>query len=290
MRMLHPDFENSNTKISLSDIKCMFEFNISGYKTSTRIHLKHFCVLQKYLLKHHALFLALLYFWWRIMSLIAWNQVMGKTEYKSLADDFISCHTTVKHNSITWTFQLQLWLWNISSGKTAITIICSQTVKSNAHWELMIILLVSRKKSLSTLQKVLRSDKFTFQIILINIPFYLWHKTRVNLTFQYEICSLGQQNLHSFGTGRFQCSGMWCVVTEQMVPDGLQDCATFTFECLLGLLDSWRWRHQNPSKCYKLTQQHVTFQKTRILNCAATRTWNLALYKLDRLGSGIMDE
>jgi len=53
--MLHPDFEYANTTISLSDIKCMFEFNISGYKTSTLIKLKHFCVLQKYLLKHHVI-------------------------------------------------------------------------------------------------------------------------------------------------------------------------------------------------------------------------------------------
>jgi hypothetical protein len=211
---LHPDFEYSNTTISLSNIKCMFEFNITGYKTSTLINLKHFCVLQKYLLKHPTLFLALLYFRWRIMSLTAWNQVMGITEYKLLADDFINCHTTVKHNSITWIFQLQLWLWNISSGTTDITIICSQTVKLNAYWELMIILLVSRKKSLSTLQKVLRSDKFTFQIILTNIPFSLWGKTRANVTLQYVICSLRQQNLHSFGTRRFQCFGMWCCVTE----------------------------------------------------------------------------
>jgi len=198
--------------------------------------------LRKYLLKHHTLFLALPYFRWRMMSLIVWNQVMGITEYKLLADDFISCHTTVKHNSITQIFQLQLWLWNISSGTTDITIICSQTVKSNAYWELMIILLVSRKKSLRTLQKVSRSDKFTFKIILINIPFSLWGKTRVNLKPQYVTCSLGQQNLHSLGTGRFQCSGMWCV-TEQMVPDGSQDCAICTFQGLLGLLDPWRWRH-----------------------------------------------
>jgi hypothetical protein len=177
------------------------------------------------------------------MSLIAWNQVMGITEYKLLADDFISCHTTVKHNSITRMFQLQLWLWNISSGTTDITIICSQTVKPNAYWELMIILLVSRKKSLSVLEKVLRSDKFTFQIILINILCSLWGKTRANLSLQYVICSLGQQNLHSFGTGRFQCSGMWCCVPEQIVPDGSQDCATFTFEDLLGLLEPWKWRH-----------------------------------------------
>jgi len=53
-------------------------------------------------------------------------------------------------------------------------------------------------------------DKSTFQIILVNIPFSLWGKTRANLTLQYAICSLGQQNLHSFGIGKFQCSGMWC--------------------------------------------------------------------------------
>jgi hypothetical protein len=51
-------------------------------------------------------------------------------------------------------------------------------------------------------------DKLTFQIISIIIPFSLWDKTRANLTLQYVICSLGQQNLHGFGTGRFPCSGM----------------------------------------------------------------------------------
>jgi len=116
--MWHQDFKYSNTTISLSNIKFVFEFNISGYKTSTLINLKHFCVLQKYLLKYHTLFLALLYFQWRIMSLTAWNQVMGIMEYRLLADDFISCHITVKHSSITWIFQLQLWLWKISSGIT----------------------------------------------------------------------------------------------------------------------------------------------------------------------------
>ena len=35
--MLHPDFENSNTTISLSTIKCMFESNTSGTK---QVHLQ----------------------------------------------------------------------------------------------------------------------------------------------------------------------------------------------------------------------------------------------------------
>ena len=72
---------------------------------------------------------------------------------------------------------------------------------------------------------------------------------------------------------RFQCSGMWCCVTRQVVVNVGCDCSAIP----LGLLDPERGTHRDPSKCQELLTQWHSYNTERN---STTIIWECQIFRV----------